>query len=106
MNIQTLSDRATLPRPFMGYHLCSASGVTVPARGHVLIQTDLKIELPEGVLARLVLAPYKMDMLQLSVGEIQDREENLSFVLFQKGTQDYVVKAGEVLVQLILERSP
>ena len=106
MNVQVLSASATLPSPFMGYHLCAAGDVVVPAHGEALVKTDLKIVLPEGVLARMVILPYREDMMQLSVGACQDREENVSFKVRQQGNEDFIIKAGDVVAQLILERSP
>jgi dUTP pyrophosphatase len=57
LRVKKLSDKAVIPSrgsPLSaGYDLSSAADTKVPARGKVLIPTDLSIAVPEGTYARV-----------------------------------------------------
>ncbi len=105
MNIELLSENATLPRPFMGYQLHSAIDVIVPAGGQALILTDLSITLPEDVIERVVTeSRLQEEGLTVRDGHVlrEGERRNVAFYLYQRGDQDYSIKAGDLVAQYIL----
>lgn len=106
MQVEFLSERATLPRPFMGYHLFSAADEVVPAGGKALIATDLKITLPEGISERVVTCLAFQTRIDVGEGDvIRGDQGNVSFFLFNHGKTDFKICAGNIVAQLILERT-
>jgi len=81
--------------------------VTVPARGYVLISTDLQIQLPEGCYGRIALRSglalqHHIDI----VGGVidQDYRGKLCVILFNHSDVPYAVSRGDRIAQLICER--
>jgi len=70
----------------------------VPARGRAVVQTDLAIAVPDGCYGRV--APRS----GLAVKHFIDTGGNVGVVLFNHGESDFVVKRGDRIAQLILER--
>ncbi|CAF4842268.1 deoxyuridine 5'-triphosphate nucleotidohydrolase [Pieris napi] len=90
-----------------GYDLKSAYNYTVPARGKELIKTDLQIELPSKCYGRV--APRSglavKNFIDVGAGVIdEDYRGNIGVVLFNHSDQDFVVKKGDRIAQLICER--
>ncbi|KAH7425420.1 hypothetical protein KP509_11G053200 [Ceratopteris richardii] len=90
-----------------GYDVSSAYDDVVPARGKALIKTDLSIAIPEGTYARL--APRSglawKHSIDVGAGVIDaDYRGPVCVVLFNLSDQDYQIKAGDRVAQLILER--
>ena len=91
-----------------GVDLYSAYDVTVPARGNVLISTDLQIQLPEGSYGRI--APRSGLALEHHIdiggGVIdQDYRGNLGVILFNHSDVPYAVSRGDRIAQLICEKN-
>jgi dUTP pyrophosphatase len=109
--VKKLSDQATLPvrgsNGAAGYDLSAAKDVTVPARGRVLVPTDLSIALPSGVYGRI--APrsslsYKHG-IETGAGVVdEDYRGPVGVVLFNHSDVDYQIKTKDRVAQLILER--
>ncbi|KAG5890651.1 hypothetical protein JTB14_034939 [Gonioctena quinquepunctata] len=90
-----------------GYDLKSAFDVTVPARGKALVDTALKIELPEGCYGRI--APRSglavKNFIDVGAGVVdEDYRGVLKVVLFNHSDKDFEVKSGDRIAQLICER--
>ncbi|CAH4034714.1 deoxyuridine 5'-triphosphate nucleotidohydrolase [Pieris brassicae] len=90
-----------------GYDLKSAYNYIVPARGKELIKTDLQIELPSKCYGRV--APRSglavKNFIDVGAGVIdEDYRGNIGVVLFNHSDQDFVVKKGDRIAQLICER--
>ncbi|KAL1919456.1 uncharacterized protein VTP21DRAFT_2149 [Calcarisporiella thermophila] len=109
--VKRLSDKAKLPTrgsPFSaGYDLYSAADITIPARGKALIPTDLSIAVPSGTYGRV--APRSglalKHFLDTGAGVIDaDYRGPLGIVLFNHAEDDYQVKEGDRVAQLIVER--
>ncbi|CAG9830247.1 unnamed protein product [Diabrotica balteata] len=90
-----------------GYDLKSAHDVVVPARGKALVDTGLKIELPEGCYGRI--APRSglavKNFIDVGAGVVdEDYRGLLKVVLFNHSDNDFEVKSGDRIAQLICER--
>jgi len=109
--VKRLSQHAVLPSRgsagAAGYDLSSAVSVTVPARGKGIVATDLAIKVPEGTYGRV--APRSglawKNFIDVGAGVIDsDYRGNVGVILFNHSDQDFVVKPGDRVAQLILER--
>ncbi|XP_046972273.1 deoxyuridine 5'-triphosphate nucleotidohydrolase [Vanessa cardui] len=94
------SDRAA------GFDLKSAYDYKVPAKGKELVKTDLQIELPTGCYGRV--APRSglavKNFIDVGAGVIdEDYRGNVGVVLFNHSDEDFVVKKGDRIAQLICE---
>ncbi|CAH1164186.1 unnamed protein product [Phaedon cochleariae] len=90
-----------------GYDLKSASDVVVPARGKALVDTGLKIELPVGCYGRV--APRSglavKNFIDVGAGVVdEDYRGILKVVLFNHSDNDFEVKSGDRIAQLICEK--
>ncbi|XP_038207213.1 deoxyuridine 5'-triphosphate nucleotidohydrolase [Zerene cesonia] len=90
-----------------GYDLKSAYDYIVPARGKELVKTDLQIELPSECYGRV--APRSglavKNFIDVGAGVIdEDYRGNVGVVLFNHSDQDFIVKKGDRIAQLICER--
>lgn len=107
-----------------GFDLKSAEDTVVPARGKALVDTGLKIELPEGCYGRIaprsglavksfidVGGEYSIPLIMVwkkkivSAGVVdEDYRGVLKVVLFNHSNSDFEVKQGDRIAQLICER--
>uniref|UniRef100_A0A023F852 Deoxyuridine 5'-triphosphate nucleotidohydrolase n=1 Tax=Triatoma infestans TaxID=30076 RepID=A0A023F852_TRIIF len=90
-----------------GFDLRSAYNYIIPSRGKELVKTDLQIDLPEGCYGRV--APRSglawKNHIDVGAGVIDaDYRGNVGVVLFNHGPEDFVVKEGDRIAQLICER--
>lgn len=90
-----------------GYDLYSAYDYIVPAKGKVIAKTDIQIALPNGCYGRV--APRSglaaKHFIDVGAGVIdQDYRGNVGVVLFNHADQDFEVKKGDRIAQLICER--
>ena len=90
-----------------GLDLRSAYDLIVPARGKALVKTDLQIQVPEGSYGRV--APRSglavKNFIDVGAGVVdEDYRGNLGVVLFNHSDQDFEVKRGDRIAQLICER--
>ncbi|XP_023296248.2 deoxyuridine 5'-triphosphate nucleotidohydrolase-like [Lucilia cuprina] len=90
-----------------GYDLRSAYDLTVPARGKAVVNTDLQIQVPNGSYGRV--APRSglaiKNFIDVGAGVVdEDYRGNLGVVLFNHSDQDFEVKRGDRIAQLICER--
>ena len=85
----------------------SAYEYVVPARGKELVKTDLSVAIPKGTYARVAprsgLAWKKF--IDVGAGVVDyDYRGNVGVILFNHGEEDFVVRKGDRVAQLILER--
>ncbi|XP_072933448.1 deoxyuridine 5'-triphosphate nucleotidohydrolase [Epargyreus clarus] len=106
-----LSDNAFPPvkgsEKAAGFDLKSAYDYVIPARGKELVKTDLQIELPSGCYGRV--APRSglavKNFIDVGAGVIdEDYRGNVGVVLFNHSDQDFPVKKGDRIAQLICEK--
>jgi dUTP pyrophosphatase len=109
--VRLLSANATAPRrataQAAAFDLYSAEEVLVPKRGRAVVKTDIAVALPPGVYGRV--APRSgltvKHGLDVGAGVIDaDYRGNIGVVLFNHSDEDFQVKRGDRVAQLILER--
>lgn len=109
--VKKLSPAAVIPTRgsagAAGYDLASAKDVVVPARGKQIVPTALSIALPTGTYGRV--APRSglawKNFIDVGAGVIdQDYRGEVGVILFNHSDQDFVVKPGDRVAQLILEK--
>ncbi len=111
LRVKRLSEHAVLPSRATagsaGYDLSAAQATLVPRHGRALVPTDLAVAVPPGHYARV--APRSglalKFFLDVGAGVVDaDYRGPLGVVLFNHSTDDYHVKQGERIAQLILEQ--
>ncbi|EHL03386.1 putative Deoxyuridine 5'-triphosphate nucleotidohydrolase [Glarea lozoyensis 74030] len=109
--IKKLSDKAKLPTRgsafAAGYDIYAAKDTAVPARGKVLVDTDISMAVPAGTYGRI--APRSglasKHMIDTGAGVIDaDYRGQVKVLLFNHGEKDFEVKEGDRVAQLVLER--
>merc|ERR1740133_343154 len=90
-----------------GYDLSAAYACTIPARGKGLVKTDLAIAVPEDCYGRI--APRSglawKNFIDVGAGVIDaDYRGNVGVLLFNHSEDDFQVKVGDRVAQLVLER--
>ena len=111
LQVKLLSDNATLPTKgsplSAGFDLSSAVDMVIPAGGRGLVKLDISIACPPGTYARI--APrsglaYKKG-IDVGAGVVDaDYRGAVGVILFNFGTEDFEVKKGDRVAQLILEQ--
>ena len=92
----------------VGYDLYSSEDAMVPCQaGRALVGTGITVVLPEGVYGRV--APRSglavKHCINVGAGVIDpDYTGEVKVVLFNHGTEDFEIKKGDRIAQLILER--
>ncbi|CAI5735018.1 unnamed protein product [Peronospora destructor] len=111
LRIKKITSRAILPTRgselAAGLDLSAAYDAVIPANDKGLIKTDLIIAVPDGCYARV--APRSGLALRKSIdigaGVIDaDYRGNVGVILFNHSTNDFSVKYGDRVAQLILEK--
>lgn len=109
--VAKLSENATIPtrssKLAAGYDLYSAEDKFVPAWKNALVWTDLQIKVPHGTYGRIAARSglswkYNID---IGAGVIdEDYRENVGVVMFNHSNDDFEVKKGTRIAQLICEK--
>ena len=111
LQVQKLNNNAALPKRSTegaaGYDLCASQDCTIPAGGKGLVQTGISISFPAGLYARIAprsgLALKKF--IDVGAGVVNhDYRGEVGVVLFNHGDEDFQVKMGDRIAQLILEK--
>ncbi|XP_008851180.1 deoxyuridine 5'-triphosphate nucleotidohydrolase, mitochondrial isoform X5 [Nannospalax galili] len=106
-----LSEHATAPTRgsarAAGYDLYSAYDYTVPPMEKAVVKTDIQIAVPSGCYGRV--APCSglavKHFMDVGAGVIdEDYRGNVGIVLFNFGKEEFEVKKGDRIAQLICER--
>ncbi|KAL1925707.1 uncharacterized protein VTP21DRAFT_590 [Calcarisporiella thermophila] len=109
--VKRLSDKARIPTRgsslSAGYDLYSAKDIVIPARNRALIPTDLSVALPPNTYGRV--APRSgmalKNFLDTGAGVVDaDYRGPLGIVMFNHAEEDFQVKEGDRIAQLIIER--
>jgi len=90
-----------------GYDIYSAYDYHIPARGSILIQTDLAIQLPENTYGRIAprsgLAIHHH--LDVGAGVIDSNYRGpIGVLLFNHGDSFYTIRRGDRVAQLIVTK--
>ena len=111
LRVKLLSPKATMPVKgstlAAGYDLSSAQQLTIPVNGRGLVQTDISLSVPKGTYGRI--APRSglavKHGITTGAGVIDaDYTGPIGIVLFNHGDQDFQIKEGDRIAQLILEQ--
>lgn len=109
--IKKLSEFATVPKKgsklAAGYDLHAAYDHVIKARGKEMVKTDLQIALPSGCYGRI--APRSglawKHFIDVGAGVIdEDYRGPVNVILFNFGEQDFEIKRGDRIAQLICEK--
>ncbi len=109
--VHRLSEGAKLPSRATagaaGYDIFSSENTTVPAASRRVVKTDIKIAIPVGHYGRIAprsgLAVKKG--IDISAGVIDaDYRGQVGVVLVNNSTEEFEVKQGDRIAQLILEK--
>lgn len=109
--IKRLSEYATLPskgsKLSAGYDLYSAYDYVIKAKGKEMIKTDLQMALPAGCYGRV--APRSglawKNFIDVGAGVIdEDYRGPINVILFNFSDQDFEIKRGDRIAQLICEK--
>ena len=90
-----------------GYDLYASKATTVPARGKVLVDTDISIAVPAGTYGRVAPRSGLASKHSIDVGAgviDADYRGPLKVLLFNFSEVDFKVEEGERVAQLIVER--
>lgn len=110
LRVKRLRPEASMPKKgseeAAGFDLAAAEGATIPAGGKAIVKTGLSVGVPEGTYARI--APRSglaaKHMIHCGAGVVDyDYRGEVGVVLFNYGTADFVVGAGDRVAQMILE---
>ena len=111
LRVKLLSPKAVIPTKgtalAAGYDLSSAQQLTIPVNGRALVQTDISLSVPKGTYGRI--APRSglavKHGITTGAGVIDaDYTGPIGIVLFNHGDQDFQIKEGDRIAQLILEQ--
>jgi len=111
LGVKKLTNNAILPtrgsNGAVGYDLYSTDNVTIQPTHRALVGTGIGILLPEGVYGRV--APRSglavKHGIQVGAGVVDpDYTGEVKVVLFNHGDREFVVKEGDRIAQLVLER--
>lgn len=111
MEVTKITKQAVLPKRATpgsaGFDLYSAVNTIILKKDKTIIPTDIKIKLPKGCYGRI--APRsgltKDYFIDVGAGVIDsDFRGNVSVVLFNFGNEDFRIKQGDRVAQLICEK--
>eukprot|EP00591_Stephanopyxis_turris_P007320 CAMPEP_0195526974 /NCGR_PEP_ID=MMETSP0794_2-20130614/28353_1 /TAXON_ID=515487 /ORGANISM="Stephanopyxis turris, Strain CCMP 815" /LENGTH=161 /DNA_ID=CAMNT_0040657777 /DNA_START=126 /DNA_END=611 /DNA_ORIENTATION=- len=111
LQIKLLSEHASMPTrgsPLSaGFDLSSAEVKSIPPHSRAVVKTDLSVACPPGTYARI--APRSglavKNFIDTGAGVVDaDYRGNVGVVLFNFGEENFEVKIGDRIAQLILER--
>ena len=111
LKVQKLNNNAALPKRSTdgaaGYDMCASQNCTIPAKGKGLVKTGLSLSFPSGLYARIAprLGLALKKFIDVGAGVVDaDYRGEVGVVLFNHGDQDFEVKMGDRIAQLILEK--
>ena len=89
------------------YDIASAEDTVVPAKGKTVVKTGISVAIPEGCYGRIAprsgLAVKRF--IDVGAGVIDaDYRGEIGVVLFNHSDEDFVVKPGDRIAQLLLEK--
>ena len=110
--VKKIRNTAAIPRrgteDAAGYDIASAEETVVPAKGKTVVKTGISIAVPDGCCGRLAprsgLAVKKHIDVGAGVIDTYYRGE-IGVVFFNHSEEDFQIKQGDRIAQLILERS-
>ena len=112
INFVKLSSRAKTPTrqtPFSaGADLYASETKNIPAHGRALVPTDLRMGIPTGYYGRIAPRSGLAFSFGLHVGAgvvDSDYRGGVFVLLFNHGDMDYLVRSGDRIAQIIIEKT-
>ena len=109
---QRLSDNAFEPHratpDAAGFELRSAYDYVISPRDRQYVETDLRVGIPKGAYGRIapLSFPVVMDLVQVGGGVVdRNYRGSIGVMLFNHGTEEYLVQRGAAVAQLIIEQT-
>ena len=111
LEVKRLTNNAAIPKRStegaVGYDLSSAENITIPAHGRGVVKTGISVKIPRGMYVRI--APRSglsvKKSIDIGAGVVdEDYRGEIGVVLINNGNQDFTVKQGDRIAQLILEK--
>ncbi|GMH39817.1 hypothetical protein BSKO_07715 [Bryopsis sp. KO-2023] len=111
LKVKKLSEKARMPTKgstdAAGYDLYSSESCQVPAKGRMLVSTDISMEIPRSAYGRI--APRSglaaKHCIDVGAGVVDaDYRGPVKVLLINMGEQDFEVKKGDRVAQLIMEQ--
>ena len=90
-----------------GHDLYAMENILIPARGQVLVETGLAIELPKGTYARIAPGSGLASKKRISVGGgviDADYTGEVKVILINQGNEECLIQTGERIAQIIMEK--
>ena len=90
-----------------GLDTYASEGVCIPAGGSGIVSTGISIEMPVGVYARIATRSGLAVKNRIAVGGgviDPDYDGEVKVILFNHGDEDFIVKPGDRIAQVVLER--
>ena len=109
--VKKLRNNAAIPKrrseEAASYNIALAEDIVVPAKGKTMVKTGISVAIPEGCYGRIAqrfgLAIKRF--IDVGAGVIgADYRGEIGVVLFNHSDEDFVVKPGDRIAQLILEK--
>lgn len=109
IRIKKLTDNAVMPQKAhptdAGFDLYASADVTVPARGRVLVPTDIAMEIPEGYFG-LVTGRSGMTIRGGVVGQVGiidcHYRNGIGIMMFSHRDDDYEISEGSRCGQIVI----
>jgi len=111
LQVQLLSSKGRAPTRgsefAAGYDIYSSEDTTVPARGKAMVSTSISIAVPAGTYGRVaprsgLAAKHSIDV---GAGVIDsDYRGEVKVILFNFSENDFTIKEGDRIAQLVIER--
>lgn len=89
-----------------GYDLYSAKSAVVPAKGKGKISTDLSVKTPPGTYGRIApRSGLANEMIDIGGGVVDgDYTGIVNIIVYNFSDDDFIVKKGDRIAQLVLEQ--
>lgn len=110
LNVKLISEYAKLPvrssEGAAGYDLSSSEDKIIPGHGWILVSTGISVELPPGTYGRVApRSGLSTKGICVGAGVIDaDYKGTVGVLLYNHGKDDFEVKIGHRIAQLILEQ--
>ena len=111
LQIVKLSENAITPskgsQNAAGHDLYSAENRVIPAKSRGIVKTDIRIKLPTGTYGRIAPRSGLAIKFQIDIGAgviDEDYRGNVGVILINHSDDDFPVKKGDRIAQLICEK--
>ena len=111
LEVKRLTNNTTIPKRSTegaaGYDLSLIENITIAAHGRGVVETGISVKVPKGTYARIAPRSRLVVKKSLDIGAgvvDEDYWGEIGVVLINNGNQDFTVKQGDRIAQLILKK--